>query len=299
VWGIALAMSASSCGRLGFEIPADGGDDSIDVGLRDSAIAFDAGLDARAPLDVGIDARTPRDVGTDASCSTSGTDYCNEVPRLGADPVLDGTLECGLTLAPLTPGGWSGSAPIPAGVTARYAVAWRPTGLYFFVSVTSRTYSPVLNAGSIHCGDAVELNVDSDGMYPSSPAYDHPGNVLFIAAAPPSASTTERFGFARQTTPSPTTWTTEIAVPTPDGYVVEAFVDAAAMQVPGWSLSAGAHFGFDVVVNLSGTPQDGAGCPASTPRRGQFALRVTAARTGCDGFPFCDVRAFCNPIAAD
>jgi len=231
-------------------------------------------------------------------------DYCAQVPALGADPIDDGVLEPGLTAIPIVPL-WLGPGMVPAGVSARYAVGWRSDRLYIFVDVTDPDRWPAVAGEQPYCGDAVELFVDSDGMYPSVPMYDNPGTRQMVIVAPaddvdPVARAI--IGHDGQTIGA---WSgTFHAYPRSGGYLVEAIVEAADLGLASWTLAG--HVGVDVGVDVS-TPDGGPGNGLSScttngglgHRLGQFALQLTTPTGSCtNGDPYCDVRAFCNPILA-
>ena len=164
-----------------------GSDASTDVPAIDAPVTSDATAapDGPATQDVVVDNPPPADVLM--QCTPSAvTDFCNEVPPLAADPVIDGVLECGVTLTPLTPVAWTGMVAIPAGYSAQYAIGWRPTGLYVFFSVTTPQYTPDQTVTQIYCGDALEFDVDTDGMFAVAGRYDNPGTIHLFAASPSS-----------------------------------------------------------------------------------------------------------------
>ena len=111
-----------------------------------------------------------RDVYRASLDAAAAVPSCESLPALGAPPVIDGVLEGGLALVPIAPQGWTNShRPIPADVTASYAAAWRPDGLYLFVSVRGNVRHPAPAADAPWCGDGVEIYADSDGVFNSPP----------------------------------------------------------------------------------------------------------------------------------
>jgi hypothetical protein len=83
------------------------------------------------------------------------------------------------------------------------------------------------------------------------------------------------------------------AYPTADGYVVEAFLEASALDRTSWSLSSGGHVGIDVGINVSPAGEADAGVDGQ--RLGQYFLRIGSGDS-CNGLPFCTPAAFCNPL---
>ncbi len=233
-----------------------------------------------------------------ACASTAGgcvVDYCASLPALAAAPSLDGVLECGLSLSPIDPAGWSGNEAKPADLAVAYAAAWRADGVYLFVEVHEAQRLPAPASAAVYCGDATHIFVDSDGAYAAPPAYDVPGTLQLVAAAPADASTPVARGETYAPTKTTAAWSTARfrTFPTPDGYVLEAFVTGEDLGVTPWSLGAGGHVGFDVSISFGGLPSM-YGDPAC-PKRGDFVLRKTSASASTSGLPHDDTRAFCNP----
>lgn len=264
---LGLIALASACGRIGFA-PADGPDGASPV---DDANTIDAVI--------------------------AVPDYCALLPALASLPVLDGVLEPGLVLAQLTPAGWtSGLSPVPAqpaNVTAAFAFAWRPDGIYALIEVHDPDRYPSPMAGSPFCGDGIELDVDGDGMFAAPPSYDRPGTRQFVASAPPDAVSTINSGYAFEMTTPVGAWSSGfVEVPTPDGYRLEAMIGAAELGVP-VNLAGGGRIGIDVAINVS--VPDGVSRPAGNCmpnlRLGQYSWHVT---TPVD-WPFHNVLAFCTP----
>src|SRR5262249_4302906 len=112
-------------------------------------------------------------------------DYCTAtLPALPEAPVLDGVLDCGPALVPLPVQGWTGTQALPDTQRARYALAWRPNGLYFYVEVDDPLVLPAPGGLDTWCGDGVELYADADGKFAAPLAYDDPGTIQLLAAAP-------------------------------------------------------------------------------------------------------------------
>src|SRR4029077_15936789 len=126
------------------------------------------------------------------SCTPSAArDYCLQLPALPQAPQFDGVLDCGPSLIDLPAIGWTASQALPSDNHARYAAAWRPDGLYFYVEVDDMLRLPAL-ASDVDpwCGDGVELYADSNGNYVSAPDYDDPGAMQLLAVAPPQNQST-------------------------------------------------------------------------------------------------------------
>lgn len=272
-------------GSLTFDGGGDGDGDDLDAALSDASER---------------DAAEPSDASTsDAStcAQASANDYCAALPALPAPPVIDGVLDCGPPLRALAPSAWNGAAPIPSGHAAQLALAYRDDGLYAYLEVHGQ--APVAHpaADQIYCGDAVELYVDADGTIASDGAYDTPGTMQIIVAAPASEAAPDPHAerFLSGATQGPWTSSAYHVTWLADGYAVEAFVAAADLGLPTWSPAT--VLGFDIVIDVSG--------PAASPdlrcgrQLGQYFLRVSAATpSACGGEPWCDARAFCTPSVA-
>jgi hypothetical protein len=264
-----------------------------------------ADADAAAPADASADAQ-PADAGSDASDAarpaTPVSDYCVQVPALPSPPVIDGVVDGALTLVTIVPLGWTNTGtPLPRHTTAEYAFAFRPDGLYAFVRVHDPNRQPALAGDSIWRGDSVEIYADDDGSYGSPHVYDNPGSIQIIVAAPESDATpaTRATRFREASEVGSWTSTRFGAYPTADGYTVEAFLEASALDRSSWALSSGGHVGIDVGVNVSpsGEGSDG-GAMVDGRRLGQYFLRVGSGDS-CNGMPFCTPVAFCNPLLID
>jgi hypothetical protein len=317
-----LGFSTFACGRVGYELlPVGGGFGGSGAGAeastgggagRDASMVVPptggssgtgGALGAGSALGSG-GVRGSRDASPDAPVSQCAikpvADYCLELPQLAAPAVIDGELDCGLALHPLTPVGWTGGA-MPPDATAEYAVAWRFDGLYFYVSVHDPLVVPAPPALDIWEGDGIELFVDNDGTYASPPGYDSIGTRQFVTAAPPSASASIARGqiWAYPIPVGsglPAVWRSTIyrTFPKPGGYVLEAFVVGADLGLASWSLAAGARVGMDLSIDVSYPEADASG--AFGHRLGQYSLSV--GPTPSDGgiaSPYFDTFAFCNP----
>ncbi|MFL5304278.1 MAG: hypothetical protein ACJ8F1_03655 [Polyangia bacterium] len=212
---------------------------------------------------------------------------CDRIPPLAAGAVIDGQLEPGLVLY-----SWTG-AP------ARFSLAYRPDGLYFFASVEDATRDPAPADALAYCGDGVELFVDDDGVIAHPPGYDVPGTMQLVIAAPADGVTTvhrgQRFVFSGASTDStdlgPWSSGNFVAVPTATGYAVEALVTATDLDVDAWAPASGGKMGWDVSLNIGGP--ESPGTDACTTRSQQLHFRLAAA--GACTAPYCNASALCTP----
>lgn len=321
-----VLTSVQACGYIGFEphpkkpaepSGADTGPDLRDAGDLDAdapdgsnsadaserdASDVDAGtgdLDADAP-DADVDAATP-DSSLDAATATQVSDYCAQIPALPDPPVLDGRVDGALSVLAFAPAGWTskGGAPLPTSTTAEYALAFRPEGLYFYVRVYDPNRQPAAPGDAVWRGDGVELYVDDDGSYASLPSYDDPGTIQIVVAAPDNGTTpTTRANLYRDRLDQGA-WTSPNfkAFALPDGYVVEALVEADALGLSTWSLTSGLTVGVDLGVNVSAGPSQDAGALLDGNRIGEYFLHVGGA--DCGGLPFCTPEAFCVATLID
>ena len=233
---------------------------------------------------------------------TSTRDYCLTLPALAEAPTLDGALDCGPTPIELAPTGWHSSQAYAGDHPARYAAAWRSDGLYFYVEVDDALVLPALAShGDPWCGDGVELYADADGVFPLAPDYDDPGAIQLLATAPaPAGSSTAlavdaRYHTRKQKRRADWAASRHVAVTRANGYALEAFVSAADLDLSSWSLSAGAHVGIDIAINVSvadATQQVECGY-----NLGQYFLRVSSTPcTSDDCRPYSSAEAFCTPV---
>jgi hypothetical protein len=296
-------------GSSGGSVPLDGPagsdaslNDDRPEGASDATVASgdgatnDAGLAADA-LDAPVEA-APEAAPSCHVASSASTDYCTAVPFLPEAPVIDGVVDCGLTLAPLTPVGWSGSTGPDA--TAQYAVAWRPGGVYFFVAVTDPSLVPADATELTWQGDAVEIYADSDGVYAAPPSYDNPGTRQFTIAAPPdrqSSIARAQIWYTGSVSGADWTSTQYRAFGSPTGYVVEAFVTGPDLGLSALSLAAGGQVGMDLSIDVSFPSDQGPDAGGFGNRFGQYYLRVASPDAG-GGIPPFDPRAFCVPALA-
>ena len=230
-------------------------------------------------------------------------DLCASVPALAAAPAIDGVLDASARTQTLAPLGWQSreipEPPIP-NIPVAFAIAWRPDGLYWFVDVSDSDRFPSLSSMFAYCGDGVELYVDDDGVFASTPNFDL-GTGQYIVRAPVTDVDSRHEGDSFIADMQLSTWTGNyIAVPRAGGYVVEAFIDATALAIARWSLAPGVRVGLDLGLNVS--RPDGAfvplpECPQNL-RLGQFFQHVDdsmAAQFG-RGAPYETPTAYCTPI---
>lgn len=270
---------------------ADASNDATIDASTDATVDANSDATMDASSDAGFDAGPPRDL-----------DYCNELPALRRAPIIDGVLEPGLLLRTLDPVGWTAADSVPAGESSSYAVAWQPDGLYFYVAVTDNSRVPAAIDDAVWIGDGVELYADADGVFSAPPAYDNPGTAQLVAAAPENGSTSVARGERYRDMGLLGAWTSSTyqAFPTPTGYVVEALVQAADLDLQDLQLTTGAHVGVNLSVNVS--IESAAFEPDGGPvfaRLGQYFLRTSVEPHVCGGAPFCQSLAFCTPLLID
>lgn len=335
------ALSLAGCGRLGFDRLAldgdeprphhdagrspdderDGGSPSAEAGTgmdaslpsgMDGSVEMDGAIPADAIVDAGVDAAMDAAPDDDtgvipdagpACAQPTAASFCAQLPSLPEAPVIDGVLECGLTLETITPKHWTAATPYAADHSARVAAAWRPDGLYVFVDVDDASRLPAISTMDTWCGDGVEIYVDDDGAFTAAPAYDNPGTVQLVAVAPEDDTTSvvrgQRFRGGATLTPA-WTGTSFATYPKPGGYVLEALIVAADLDRTDWTLVAGQHVGFDIGINLSVAMDPPVGETADCGRRlGQYFFNI--ADPDCpDGscLPWQSVISQCTPELA-
>jgi hypothetical protein len=215
-------------------------------------------------------------------------DPCDALPRMAAAPVIDGTLECGLTLHAWPLANAAGAAKVS------YAAAWSDAGFYVFIEVHAPPSPARTAAEPLYCGDSLELFVDSDGQPGANGGYNAPGTMQFVVAAPqPGESGPNTGRFLAGLSQGPWISSNLEVAPLADGYALEALI--VGPDLGWWSWQPQAQLGFNLALNVAG-----AGEPRSMPCTtgiGQNVLRVAAAEpaVGCDGKPWCDTRSFCWP----
>jgi hypothetical protein len=270
-----------------------------DAASDDAAVASDASqpLDAQGTHDSAI-----AEAGVDAGRATQVTDYCQQIPELPTDPVIDGRVDADLKVVELTPVGWTakdGSSMPPAQNTASYALAWRPNGLYVYIRVVDPNRLPAPLGPNIWQGDGVEIYVDDDGTFAHAPKYDNPGTIQLIAAAPSddvhpvAAAWRWRDGSSDEGQ-----WTSKqfSTFPTANGYVFEGLIQRDALDLTNWTLASGGKVGVDLSINVSALDnQLDAGVPLDGYRLGQYFLRTGQDNGSCAGRPYCSASAFCTP----
>jgi hypothetical protein len=297
---VVLAV-ACSCGRIGYASLGETSDAAV-VAPSDATADASSPADTDGPLDspAGLAEAAAEggamDSPLESGCASSAdTDYCTELPFLPAPPVIDGVLDCGPSAVTLVPVDWSGPSPLPpfpAGNSATLAAAWRPDGLYVFVSVVTPVIVPADASSPLFFGSAVEIYVDSDGMFPAAPAYDNPGAIQLVAAAPPGgARVTQGEGYRDSTDQGPWASTLFGTFPTATGFVFEGFVVAADLGLANWALASALQIGFDVAVDVSYSTASMTGDQGH--RLGQYFFHVGTPPINP---PFEDVRSFCTPL---
>ncbi|MET0384391.1 MAG: sugar-binding protein [Polyangiales bacterium] len=259
-----------------------------DAGIAPIApIATAAAPMVAAPAPAVLDAATP------TTCPVLPTiDYCTGLPHLTAEPIIDGSPECGLALTPIAPQGWNGVGPSP-NKSAFYAAAWIGEGLYVYIEVQGAPLRPHPSTAPLFCGDAVEIYVDSDAMRTDDAGmYDDSGTMQFVVAAPSAQDAPIEAGRYVQGEPAGT-WITQRLKTRwlPDGYAVEALINAADIAL--WSWTVQQQLGFNIAIDVGGDATEG---PLRCGQQlGQYFLRVAATGNSCGGEPWCDVRSFCTP----
>lgn len=269
----------------GTSIPSN----TIDASVEDSGVPDDAPSDTAA---IDSSPAPSDDAGPCTPQTPASLDVCTAFGALPAPPVIDGVLECGVPLWTMPVVVASGPGPLPANVGATVAAAWRPDGLYFFVTVTGAGPDryPAPSSEVAWCGDAVELFVDHDGVFPNAPSYNDPGTAQLVAMAPAATDQVSTSGQVFRDGALIEAWNGQfVAHATDDGFTVEAFVTAADLGLTSWTLGAGDNVGLDISVDL-GSSQD----PGDCARLGQFTIQLpvyTANNCGAG----CNVGEFCVP----
>jgi hypothetical protein len=225
-------------------------------------------------------------------------DYCATIPSLSVPPVIDGALDPGLRLSPIIPIGWAGEGDdVPAGQRASYALAWRPDGLYVYVEVVDPDRVPAQLDHQAWCGDSIEIYADSDGRFDQAPAYDSPGALQFVVAAPGDDAGPlkrgEGYCIGCGDGPMPIDAVQFIAAPRADGYAVEMFVAGADLGLATWVLAASGQVGVDLSVNVSNPTASSRPCAVGVNdgnRLGQYFLHLAPVEPL---YPFITPEAFC------
>jgi hypothetical protein len=275
---------------------------SVDAAVARPVDARGATVDA--PAAPGGDAREAGNPAPDAAAgcqAVQAPDYCQRVPSLARPPLIDGVLECGLALRPIAPVAWSSAtAPIPPSTRASFAVAWRPDGVYVFISVDDADRVPAPPGQHPYCGDGAEIYVDDDGAYATPGRYDDPGTRQFILGAPGDDTTPIARSYVERQSMGLGAWPSSQyrLFPRPGGFDAEAFVVAADLARTSWTLAAGGRIGLDVGINVSFPPGVTSSDTMCSNRLGQFFLSAAMPFSNncpASGLPYCSTRGFCNP----
>ena len=218
-------------------------------------------------------------------------DYCTSVPALAQAPVIDGRVDCDLRMQSIVP--MLTQPPDLAGIPARYAIAWRPDGIYVVIDVDRAVRQPAPTNQFPNCGDGIEIYIDDDGNYDHSPDYDALGTRQFIIAAPVDDVTTSHRGAVLRGDGVVTPWTAFErfgAFPRPGGFTVEALITGGDLGVPAWALAAGAFVGFNVSINTR--PPTVMSPPVC--EQDQYVMHGCNTDAGCQR-PYLNVTSFCRP----
>lgn len=253
--------------------------DELDAGEPGSDAADKVGVDAgdRSPAPI------PR---------PDATGFCAALPQLGQPPTLDGAVEPGLILEEASPQGWTDGPP--PGNSMRFAAAWLPSGLYFFLEVTDTELNPAAADAPIWQGDSVEVYVDHDGIL-AAQGYDLEGAKQLMLGAPieGQADPVRADVYVRGDRERSWNATQYVGVPTAGGYAIELLVEAADLGLATWSLGAGDYVGFDLAHSVS-HPIGITGADGN--RLGQYFLRVANPPTGAiNDYPWMSANVFCVP----
>jgi hypothetical protein len=269
---------------------------------RDATMSADVSDAADDPPDLEVDIANDDDApdatADVATCLDAATlvPTCTSVPALAHEPVIDGVPECEIAMQPFPPENFrSYMGSQPTDFSAEYGFAWRPNGLYVAFRVHRIGLFPAFASDEIYCGDAMEVFVDSDGVFAAPPGYDDPGTRQFMIPAPANTRDPVTMGVTYFDRMPVGAYSSNVrAIGTDDGYSGEAFVEAADLGLTTWRLAPDATIGVDVAVDL--------GKPASTATNcvryaGQFVMHF-GTRDGGYLHPSADVRAFCTPTLA-
>lgn len=219
-------------------------------------------------------------------------DYCEQVPALQQAPVIDGTLDCGPPLLSIAPQAWNGTVAMPVDHVAKLALATRNDGLYVYVEVHGTARLPHPSGSSIYCGDAVELYIDADATFDAAGAYDKPGTMQFIVAAPTAAGAgVDAMRYVQGADHSAWLSTQVQTAVLSDGYAIEAFITAADLDLGSWTPSS--KLGFDLAIDVS-APSGTTGLKCGL-QLGQYFMRVADMAGSCNHEPWCNTLALCAP----
>lgn len=219
-------------------------------------------------------------------------DYCAMVPSLPDAPVIDGVLDCNATLRSIEPKAWNGSAAMPADYVAKLALAARPDGLYVYVEVHGTSPRPHPSGSGIYCGDAVELYIDGDATFDAAGAYDKPGTMQFVVAAPSAAgAAVDAMRFLQGADHSAWLSNQVKTALLSDGYAVEAFIRAVDLDLEAWKPAS--KLGFDLAIDVS-APSGTTGLKCGL-QLGQYFMHLADQAGTCNHEPWCNTLAFCAP----
>jgi hypothetical protein len=272
-------------------------DAGMDAGMDatpDAPAMFDAGRDVGMDLDAGSDADIADTGVLDAAPPPPG-DFCEDVRALSAEPVVDGVLEPGVVLRALPKDNWLGFGTAPPGHDATYGFGYRPDGFYLFIAVVDDNRVPAPTTEHEFCGDAVEVYLDADGLFPMAPKYDVPGTMQFVIAAPvDDATPSTRASRWNNVSQLQGPWTSAEfgTFPTTTGYTFEAVFRAADLDLTDWTLTPGNQVGLSVAIDVALQADDpNARCGHGI---GQYFNRLDLTSTEpCGTGAFCTTNAFC------
>jgi hypothetical protein len=232
--------------------------------------------------------------------ATEAPSGCDALLPLESPPVLDGVLDCPAAFDP-TPLLWAfQAARRPPEVSARWAWAYRPDGVYVFAEVTKPALQVSPSVLAPWCGDAVHVYVDSDGVTADPARYDAVGTRQFICMAP-AAGEVERsqclYFSASSAVPmtrsSPLDGGRMRTFRTDGGYRFEGFLGADELGLSQWSLAAGQRVGVQMSISIGGASGPDPACPG---RLGEFFLRFGGdGGATSDNTPQNVSGAFCYP----
>ena len=226
-----------------------------------------------------------------------GVNSCMEIPYLPAAPQIDGELDPGVGLFDVPVGVWRADTPddtpdLPAGNSARLAVAWRPDGIYVFVEVLDPFLLPDDGSGDGPWqGDGIEIYLDDDAQYTFAPSYDDPGTVQFICGAPTDQDSSvdwcARYAWDMSTVALAPQSAFVRSFATPDGYVFEGFFQGNALGLTDWTLNEADEIGFNFGHNVSTTGS----ATDQGFREGQYFLEDDGT---LENRPFVSTNGFCT-----
>jgi hypothetical protein len=215
------------------------------------------------------------------------------MPALQDAPVIDGVLDCGATLLSIDAKAWNGTVAMPADRVTKLALAARSDGLYVYVEVHGAAPMPHPSGNEIYCGDAVELYLDADATFDAAGAYDKPGTMQFVVAAPTSAGApVDAMRFVQGASHSAWLSNQVKTALLSDGYAVEAFITAADLDLGTWMPAS--KLGFDLAIDVA-APSGTSGLKCGL-QLGQYFMHVADQAGSCNYEPWCNTLAFCSPV---